>query len=46
MHAYTHAHPTVDPTYTYYVHRYSVVGFIDKNKDTLYQDFKRLLYNW
>lgn len=27
------------------VHRYSVVGFIDKNKDTLFQDFKRLLYN-
>lgn len=26
-------------------HRYSVVGFIDKNKDTLFQDFKRLLYN-
>ncbi|XP_065896691.1 unconventional myosin-Id-like [Dysidea avara] len=25
--------------------KYSVVGFIDKNKDTLYQDFKRLLYN-
>uniref|UniRef100_A0A8P4KS79 Myosin 1D n=1 Tax=Dicentrarchus labrax TaxID=13489 RepID=A0A8P4KS79_DICLA len=25
--------------------RYSVVGFIDKNKDTLFQDFKRLLYN-
>ncbi|XP_026885185.2 unconventional myosin-Id isoform X2 [Electrophorus electricus] len=24
---------------------YSVVGFIDKNKDTLFQDFKRLLYN-
>uniref|UniRef100_A0AAX7TAT6 Unconventional myosin-Id n=1 Tax=Astatotilapia calliptera TaxID=8154 RepID=A0AAX7TAT6_ASTCA len=28
------------PTYMY-----SVVGFIDKNKDTLFQDFKRLLYN-
>uniref|UniRef100_A0A8C2HZF5 Unconventional myosin-Id n=1 Tax=Cyprinus carpio TaxID=7962 RepID=A0A8C2HZF5_CYPCA len=26
-------------------HVYSVVGFIDKNKDTLFQDFKRLLYN-
>uniref|UniRef100_A0A8C7UC88 Myosin 1D n=1 Tax=Oncorhynchus mykiss TaxID=8022 RepID=A0A8C7UC88_ONCMY len=25
--------------------KYSVVGFIDKNKDTLFQDFKRLLYN-
>ena len=25
--------------------RYSVVNFLDKNKDTLYQDFKRLLYN-
>uniref|UniRef100_A0A7N9AS18 Myosin 1D n=1 Tax=Mastacembelus armatus TaxID=205130 RepID=A0A7N9AS18_9TELE len=25
--------------------QYSVVGFIDKNKDTLFQDFKRLLYN-
>ena len=25
--------------------RYSVVGFLDKNKDTLFQDFKRLLYN-
>uniref|UniRef100_A0AAR2ITX3 Myosin ID n=1 Tax=Pygocentrus nattereri TaxID=42514 RepID=A0AAR2ITX3_PYGNA len=24
---------------------YSVLGFIDKNKDTLFQDFKRLLYN-
>ena len=24
---------------------YCVVGFIDKNKDTLFQDFKRLLYN-
>ncbi|KAL4002993.1 Myosin head (motor domain) family protein [Acanthocheilonema viteae] len=24
---------------------YSVVGFIDKNRDTLYQDLKRLLYN-
>lgn len=28
-----------------YFYRYSVVGFIDKNKDTLFQDFKRLLYN-
>uniref|UniRef100_A0AAY4CWS4 Unconventional myosin-Id n=1 Tax=Denticeps clupeoides TaxID=299321 RepID=A0AAY4CWS4_9TELE len=27
------------------VFRYSVLGFIDKNKDTLFQDFKRLLYN-
>lgn len=24
---------------------YSVNGFIDKNRDTLYQDLKRLLYN-
>nr|AAQ11360.1 myosin 1d [Xenopus laevis] len=24
---------------------YSVVGFIDKNKDTLFQDFKRLMFN-
>ncbi|XP_074658993.1 unconventional myosin-Id-like [Tubulanus polymorphus] len=24
---------------------YDVLGFIDKNKDLLYQDFKRLLYN-
>ncbi|XP_067825194.1 unconventional myosin-Id isoform X5 [Heptranchias perlo] len=24
---------------------YSIVGFIDKNKDTLFQDFKRLMYN-
>lgn len=24
---------------------YSIVGFIEKNKDTLYQDFKRLLYH-
>uniref|UniRef100_A0AAF5PRL5 Myosin motor domain-containing protein n=1 Tax=Wuchereria bancrofti TaxID=6293 RepID=A0AAF5PRL5_WUCBA len=24
---------------------YSIVGFIDKNRDTLYQDLKRLLYN-
>lgn len=28
------------------VDRYNVEGFLDKNKDTLYQDFKRLLYNW
>lgn len=26
-------------------HRYSVQGFIDKNRDALFQDFKRLLYN-
>lgn len=25
--------------------RYSVEGFLDKNKDTLFQDFKRLFYN-
>lgn len=25
--------------------RYHVTGFIDKNKDPIYQDFKRLLYN-
>lgn len=25
--------------------RYSVEGFIDKNRDHLFQDFKRLLYN-
>ena len=24
---------------------YAVPGFIDKNRDSLYQDFKRLLYN-
>ena len=24
---------------------YSVEGFIDKNKDMLFMDFKRLLYN-
>ncbi|KAG8446971.1 hypothetical protein GDO86_014423 [Hymenochirus boettgeri] len=24
---------------------YSVIGFIDKNKDTLFQDFKRLMFN-
>ena len=24
---------------------YCVTGFIDKNKDPIYQDFKRLLYN-
>lgn len=24
---------------------YCILGFLDKNKDTLYQDFKRLLYN-
>ncbi|KAJ8977278.1 hypothetical protein NQ317_006806 [Molorchus minor] len=24
---------------------YSIIGFLDKNKDTLFQDFKRLLYN-
>lgn len=26
-------------------HRYSVQGFIDKNRDALFQDFKRLLYS-
>ena len=26
-------------------HRYIVTGFIDKNKDPIYQDFMRLLYN-
>lgn len=25
--------------------KYKINGFIDKNKDSLYQDFKRLLYN-
>jgi myosin-1 len=25
--------------------KYQINGFIDKNKDLLYQDFKRLLYN-
>ncbi|CAF0752373.1 unnamed protein product [Brachionus calyciflorus] len=25
--------------------KYNIKGFIDKNKDSLYQDFKRLLYN-
>lgn len=25
--------------------KYQIKGFIDKNKDSLYQDFKRLLYN-
>lgn len=25
--------------------KYNINGFIDKNKDSLYQDFKRLLYN-
>jgi myosin I len=25
--------------------KYQIKGFIDKNKDFLYQDFKRLLYN-
>lgn len=24
---------------------YSVAGFLDKNRDTLFQDLKRLLYN-
>jgi len=24
---------------------YSVLSFIDKNRDTLFQDFKRLLFN-
>ncbi|PSN38767.1 Myosin-IA [Blattella germanica] len=24
---------------------YNIIGFLDKNKDTLFQDFKRLLYN-
>ena len=27
------------------LYRYNVTGFIDKNKDPIYQDFKRLLYN-
>jgi hypothetical protein len=27
-------------------YRYRVEGFMDKNKDTLFQDFKRLLFNW
>lgn len=25
--------------------KYNIKGFIDKNKDSLYQDFKRMLYN-
>ena len=25
--------------------KYQIHGFIDKNRDSLYQDFKRLLYN-
>jgi myosin heavy subunit len=28
-----------------YTYRYIVTGFIDKNKDPIYQDFMRLLYN-
>ena len=24
---------------------YSILGFLEKNKDTLFQDFKRLLFN-
>jgi myosin-1 len=24
---------------------YNINGFIDKNRDTLFQDFKRLLFN-
>lgn len=24
---------------------YNIIGFIDKNKDPIFQDFKRLLYN-
>lgn len=24
---------------------YCIIGFLDKNKDTLFQDFKRLLFN-
>ena len=28
------------------LYRYNVQGFLDKNKDTLFQDFKRLLFNW
>ena len=27
------------------LYRYDVVGFMDKNKDTLFQDFKRLLFS-
>uniref|UniRef100_A0A8C1TDN6 Unconventional myosin-Id n=1 Tax=Cyprinus carpio TaxID=7962 RepID=A0A8C1TDN6_CYPCA len=44
-----HAHYTsrkvLKITHSEICHVYSVVGFIDKNKDTLFQDFKRLLYN-
>lgn len=29
----------------FFNYRYSVVDFLDKNKDNLYQDFKRLLFN-
>lgn len=32
-------------TYFFSFASYSVTGFIDKNKDTLFQDFKRLMYN-
>ena len=31
--------------YSHSSSRYIVTGFIDKNKDPIYQDFKRLLYN-
>ncbi len=29
----------------FFVCRYIVTGFIDKNKDPIYQDFMRLLFN-
>lgn len=33
-------------TFCFYIYyRYSVEGFLDKNKDLLFQDFKRLMYN-
>uniref|UniRef100_A0A4W3JHP6 Myosin IG n=1 Tax=Callorhinchus milii TaxID=7868 RepID=A0A4W3JHP6_CALMI len=36
---------TLSQRYPEHSERYSVEGFIEKNKDTLYQDFKRLMYN-
>lgn len=39
------AAPTPAPSPALASGRYSVEGFIDKNRDFLFQDFKRLLYN-
>lgn len=37
--------PSPLPSFSFSYCSYNVCGFIDKNKDPIYQDFKRLLYN-